>query len=395
VRPIQTAGAQTSTQKAALVTDDSGPSMNQMAKWIKRELPPLGDDHIITKSKDQTFGMTYRMPKAELDDCVLTIGQELRFDKMDHGQLRTTALPLKDLDLANMRTIEEPASEGFTKNKPSYHVWLTALADRGKPFRVQTKGLGADKTDSVSRERIRVREEPMGLQLEATLRRAAVLCGAPDAPAVPIASTASVPDKAPAASTASTSATTPSKMTNADVIQLVNAGLSELVIANSIRQASATDFDLSPAGLMALKKAKVSDSLMVVMQSGPVVPAAAPAPAATKAPRYDPSLTKSYAADQAAAAVAATGCTGIEAMGLYKNEIFDRAMGGGITEWIAKIRNNTAVTKIVVFSWRDQYGQEKASQVQIRGGEIASARVDMTQAEFIAPVQDLQLKSCQ
>ena len=81
-------------------------------------------------------------------------------------------------------------------------------------------------------------------------------------------------------------------------------------------------------------------------------------------------------------------------MGFFQNEIFDRAMGGGIVEWLAKIRNNTSVTKIVVFGWIDSYGQQKNSQIQIRGGDIASVRVDLTQARFIAPVRDLRLVSC-
>ena len=373
-------------------------SMKQLEKWIKRDLPPMGDDHIITKSTKGTYGMTYKMTKAELDDCILTIRQEFRPDILETGpfQARTTTLPLKDLDLAKLRLVEESPSEGYTKNKASFSVTLSALPEKSSPFRAQTKGLGVDKTEATSRERVRVREQAMGLQLESNLRRAAVLCGATDTPQAPVASTvSSAPEKAAAATTDTASPNKSKKMTNADVIELVRAGLSELVVANSIRQAPERDFDLSPQGLVALKKAKVSDSLIVAMQGAPVAQAPPPMPTPTKAPMYDPSLSRTYAAEKTAAAEATTGCTGIEAMGLYKNEIFDRAMGGGITEWIAKIRNNTAVTKIVVFSWRDQYGEEKASQVQIRGGEIASVRVDMTEAKFIAPVRDLQLKTCQ
>lgn len=88
-------------------------------------------------------------------------------------------------------------------------------------------------------------------------------------------------------------------------------------------------------------------------------------------------------------------CPGIELMGLYKNEIFDKAMGGGITEWLAKIRNNTSITKIVAYGWRDQYGQEQRGQVQIRGGDIATPRLDMTQVRFITPVTGLRLLSCE
>lgn len=55
-------------------------------------------------------------------------------------------------------------------------------------------------------------------------------------------------------------------MTNADVVQMVGAGLSEQVIITSIRQAPAKDFDLTPTGLIALKKAGVSDTVLSVMQ---------------------------------------------------------------------------------------------------------------------------------
>ena len=58
----------------------------------------------------------------------------------------------------------------------------------------------------------------------------------------------------------------PSTMTDNDVIQLVTAGLSEQVVATSIRQAPAKNFDLTPTGLIALKKARVSDAVIVVMQ---------------------------------------------------------------------------------------------------------------------------------
>lgn len=57
-----------------------------------------------------------------------------------------------------------------------------------------------------------------------------------------------------------------SKMTNADVIQMVGAALSDQVIITSIRQAPAKDFNLTPTGLIALKKAGVSDAIIIVMQ---------------------------------------------------------------------------------------------------------------------------------
>jgi hypothetical protein len=89
------------------------------------------------------------------------------------------------------------------------------------------------------------------------------------------------------------------------------------------------------------------------------------------------------------------GCSGIENMGIHKNTAISAAIGGGVVEWLAKIRNNTSVTKIVVFGWRDMYGQQQRSQVQIRGGEIASVRLDLTQARVIPPVTDVRVLSCQ
>ena len=53
-----------------------------------------------------------------------------------------------------------------------------------------------------------------------------------------------------------------SRMTNAEVIELVTAGLSEQVIITAIRQALPKDFDVTPTGLIALKKAKVPDAVM-------------------------------------------------------------------------------------------------------------------------------------
>lgn len=82
-------------------------------------------------------------------------------------------------------------------------------------------------------------------------------------------------------------------------------------------------------------------------------------------------------------------------MGLFKNEIFSREMGGGVIEWLAKVRNNTSVTRLVTLSWRDVYGQQKRASVQIGPGHIASPRLDMTQARVIPPVANIQVVSCQ
>jgi hypothetical protein len=180
-----------------------------------------------------------------------------------------------------------------------------------------------------------------------------------------------------------------SRMTNEEVIQLVAAGLSEQVIVTSIRQAPTKDFDLSPAGLIALKKANVPDAVIVVMQEKGTPEQTSSATDTKTPPKYDATLTKQTAPPPQ------NGCSGIESMGVFKNTVMDPAIGGGVVEWLAKIRNNTNVTKIVVFGWIDMYGQQKKAQVQIRGGDIASVRLDLTQARVIPPVRDVRVLSCQ
>jgi hypothetical protein len=233
--------------------------------------------------------------------------------------------------------------------------------------------------------RIRVRERDAATALAAKLRSASILCGAPD---VAVATTA----PAPTAANASPS-TDKSSMTNTEVVALVSAGLSDDVVMTAIRQAPSKHFDVTPMGLLALKKAHVSDGIISTMQSSAETSKPAPASADAPAPKYDASLAN--VRKPAPAPTAAQGCDGVEMMGVFQNEIFDRAMGGGVVEWVVKIRNNTGVTKIVGFGWIDSYGQEQRSQAQIRGGDIASLRVDLTQAKMIAPVRDAHLVSCQ
>jgi hypothetical protein len=182
-------------------------------------------------------------------------------------------------------------------------------------------------------------------------------------------------------------------MRNDDVIQLVTAKLSDQVIINSIRQTPAKNFDLTPTGLIALKKAGVSDSVIVVMQEKDK-PSTIPTETEAKTTsKYDPTLAEPKT--PTTTPTSQNGCSGIEAMGIYKNSIFSADMGGGVVEWLAKIRNNTSVTKIVEFGWVDMYGKQVKAQAQIKGGEISSLRLDMTQARVIAPVKELRLISCQ
>jgi hypothetical protein len=71
----------------------------------------------------------------------------------------------------------------------------------------------------------------------------------------------------------------PRPMTNADVVALCKAGLSEDVIVNAIGLARASAFDVSTAGLLDLARAGVPNRVIVEMQN-PSVALSMPAPAA-------------------------------------------------------------------------------------------------------------------
>lgn len=171
-------------------------------------------------------------------------------------------------------------------------------------------------------------------------------------------------------------------LTNDEVLKLVAADLGDEIVIAKVKNAATASLDVSTEALLSLKEKKISEAVITAM----IERASAPDKTAGAAP-----ATTAAASPNAPVAP----CAGIELMGLYKNEIFDRAMGGGVVEWLAKIRNSTVVTKIVVFGWRDSEGRQRKSQVQIAGGEIASPRLDLTQARFIAPVANLELMSCE
>jgi uncharacterized protein len=67
-------------------------------------------------------------------------------------------------------------------------------------------------------------------------------------------------------------------ITNADIIDMVSAKLSDQVVLNTIRDSSGRNFDLSPSGLIALKKAGVSDVVIAAMQQSPGANRAQPSP---------------------------------------------------------------------------------------------------------------------
>jgi hypothetical protein len=377
--------------------------MKETEAWIKRELPAMGSDYVVNSDGRSRMGSKYEIQTAVLSECHLTLRTALDFESIEpprgHGPLVISVytVPLKQVDISKLLALEDAVGTGWSASKPSYIVSLNALPNSGAPFTRENSNSSLQTgarfwtgpKSTVVYAGVRVRDKNMADQVAQVFRRAAVLCGAPTQPVeiVPL-STVQKP-QSPPSKPASPAA---SKMTNDEVIQLATAGLSEQVIRTSIHQAPAKAFDLSPTGLIALKKASVSDAVILVMvQSNAPVPA--PVSDAKVPPKYDATLTERP--KPVAAPVSQNACSGVESMGLYKNEIFDRAMGGGIVEWLAKIRNNTGVTKIVVFGWRDQYGQQQRAQVQIRGGEIASPRLDLTQARVIPPATDVRVLSCE
>lgn len=384
-----------------------GPSMKDTEKWIKRELPNMGRDSVVeaVTVKGKTFNVetNYEIAKATLTDCTLRLQSVAESFGNPTGEAATVTM--KNIDLSRLVAVEATPYGDRRASKPSYVVTLVAQSDPNmpKPFtKLLTGYAGGPTTRSVADVNVRVRDIGSANQVAAVFRRAALLCGAPDRP-VDLATTVSCVTigsqvscrytKVSSGPTESVTAKPPgnsaSKMTNDEVIQLVTAGLSEQVIITSIRQAPTKDFDLTPTGLIALKKAGVSDAVIVVMQEKGTTEQTSSTSDTKTPPKYDPTLGKQTASPPQ------DSCSGIESMGIFKNTAIDPAIGGGIVEWLAKIRNNTNVTKIVVFGWIDMYGQQQKAQVQIRGGDIASVRIDLTQARIIPPVRDLRVLSCQ
>lgn len=73
-------------------------------------------------------------------------------------------------------------------------------------------------------------------------------------------------------------------MTNADIIKMVAAGLSDQVIVGAVQGTEKRAFDLTPNGLVALKRASVSDAVIIAMQTaGAPAPVSIPQPAASTA----------------------------------------------------------------------------------------------------------------
>jgi len=384
------------------VSFPAGASLKELEDWFRNDFPRRARDQVTTASADKKsqWTMEYEVSRVSLKECILTYRTVERMTRIEGNMVddRVT-VPLKSL--RTVSTFESQGSDGFIQSKTQFRLFLNASKEDTAAFSVEASGYRGNPTKRTTKRTSRAVTMQMpdassaGLLMEA-LVRGARLCGS-DGVSGAIATSLPTAPVQSSQSRASSSAPTDqgsgnSIRSNEDVIKLVEAGLSPAVVANAVRTSRSPEFDVSPAGLVALKRGNVPDSIVMLMQAARAIPvqssppSAAPMPAAT--PRIDPSLVPERLP-------LANGCDGIENMGLVKNDVFDRAMGGGLVAWHMRMRNNSGVAKIVEYGWIDMYGQEKKGSVQIRGGEIANPRLDLSEARPIAPVRNLRILRCQ
>jgi len=258
----------------------SGPSMKEIDEWLRRDLRAAGSHDVSSKTALGSSGDKYEIERIAVSDCRLTIRQVARHyfvtsgmrSEAPNSQIDGAVITMKDLDIGGL-FVQEAPSYG-NANIPSYLVRLSAVAERGDPFSVETEGYqGGPKKGPGRVFRLRVGLRGAAEKAVEMIRQAALLCGAPDVPLRPrpprAATSAGTTTTAPSsAAIPPPAATAAAKLTNDQVIQMVSAGLSEQVIIMSIRQATARAFDLSTAGLIGLKKAGVSDAVIAAMQAG-------------------------------------------------------------------------------------------------------------------------------
>ncbi|HVR37485.1 MAG TPA: hypothetical protein VMU84_00195, partial [Thermoanaerobaculia bacterium] len=370
-----------------------------LQKWFATVGKSMSPGEVTIQAGSAFRREVHTLEGAVLWDCYLSFHAALDNASLDNGEWvgrrsRTVdALDLRDLDLASaeITEVEVPASE--VRSKPIFNLTFGVTADHGDAVLVNAEHFaGEDQIRRSSRSKslvVRIAEERFASDLADHVLKAGALCGASGNPAVKLAT--ALPRET---GSDSTSPTQSSAITNEDVTRMVKAGLSEVVVVAFINQSAQRRFKLDSSTLVDLKAAKVPDAVVAAMLAPP--PAAPSAPALNDKPKskYDPGLAA--AANKAAVPPQLRACEGIELMGIYKNELISREMSqGGMEEWLAKIRNNTSLTKIIKFGWIDQYGGQQVAQVELRGGDIATPRLDLTQKRFIAPVKDLKLVSCQ
>jgi len=88
------------------------------------------------------------------------------------------------------------------------------------------------------------------------------------------------------------SAQAPAALTNNDILRMVQAGFGDAILLATVRTATATRFDLSPDGLITLKKGGVSDGIVAVMLDPKAAPAPPPPAAAMNRADSPPAETR-------------------------------------------------------------------------------------------------------
>jgi hypothetical protein len=351
-------------------------------------------------------GSTFRRERHTLEgaalwDCYLSFHTGLDRAVLENGEWvgrrsRTVdAIDLRDLDLASAEIAEAEVPAGEVRSKPIFRLSFSAAADRGNAVLVNAEDFAGDEPiRRTSRSKylvVRVAEEAFASDLADHVLKAGALCGASGKPSVKLASALTRGTDSESNSSKQSAA-----ITNEDVTRMLKAGLSEVVVVAFINQSAQRRFKLDPETLVELKAAKVPDAVVAAMLAPAPAPALATAvtPDGKPKPKYDAGV--GAAAKRAAVPPQLRACEGVELLGIYRNELVSREMSeGGMEEWLAKIRNNTGLTKIIKFGWIDQYGQQQVAQVQLPAGDIATPRLDLTPKRRIAPVRDLKLVSCQ
>ena len=154
-------------------------------------------------------------------------------------------------------------------------------------------------------------------------------------------------------------------MTNNEVIQLVTAGLSDQVVGTSIRQASHKDFDLTLAGLIALKKAGVSDAVIAVMQESGAPAQAAPTSEARQLP-------PAQVQPPAPPPTPDNGCSDVDFMGVGQIE----TIRGMLYIYVATIRNRATYAKEVDIEYVKN-GEAASGTFNVGAGQKIDARLDV------------------
>lgn len=373
----------------------AGPTLVDMEQWVKRELPAIPAYTLVRAKEGETDPLSYenKIVSASLSDCVLTIKRTETFGESRTVTEYTEVVPLQEVDAGKIVAGEVPVWKGYTFSRPTYAVPLAAATDGATPFSSQRKFSTTAPQAKRPVRRVSLTTGEMGEAQKAAevLRRAALICGARVVAPAAVAETAAASSSEPAAAPASTaesrrSAAAPpaGAITNSEVVEMIEAGLSSDVVAKAVQTAAAVNFDLTPTGLIALKKAKVPDAVISAMQAHTASAPAATEAAKKPAPKYDPSLAPRPRP------APPSPCDGVELLGLYKEDF--RPVSPLIL-WFAKVRNGTSMTKIVSVEWTNLYGERIRNTAEVGAGQIATLQLATQQPVERQPI-DLRLGAC-